>query len=333
LQTPFVSVTIRDVARAAGVSAATVSRALTGRELVRPETRERVQRVAGELGYQHNRAARALSAGRTGTIGLIVPDLANPYFPSVIKGMQGRAREADLAVIVADTDEDAQAELTLVRAMSHQVDGIVLASPRMGDNDLRIVSEQVPVVLLNARVGRIGSVTVDNVDGVWQAAVHLVALGHRRIGYVAGPVTSWANRERLRGLRAATAASMVELVEFDGVLPRFEGGVASTEQALASGVTAVVAYNDLVALGLLSGLAARGIDVPGRLSVVGIDDIVAASMVHPALTTVALPGQLTGRAGVELLLQLISEPGSTARRELPTKLVVRGSTGPPLEME
>jgi DNA-binding LacI/PurR family transcriptional regulator len=310
-----------------------VSRALTGRELVRPETRERVQRAAGELGYEHNRAARALSSGRTGTIGLIVPDLANPYFPSVIKGMQGRAREADLAVIVADTDEDAQAELALVRAMSRQVDGIVLASPRMGDDDLRIVAAQVPVVLLNARVGRIGSVTVDNVDGVWQAVVHLVALGHRRIGYVAGPATSWANRERLRGLRAATAASLVELVELDAVLPRFDGGVASADQVLASGVTAVVAYNDLVALGLLSRLAARGVDVPGRLSVIGVDDIVAASMVHPALTTVALPSQLTGRAGVDLLLQLMSEPGSAARRELPTQLVVRGSTGPPLEME
>lgn len=324
------AVTIKDVARAAGVSASTVCRALGRGELVRPETRDRVRRAATELGYQPNRAARGLSTGRTGNIGLIVPDLANPFFPGVVKGMQARAREVDLAVFIADTDEDPEVEFALVRALSKQVDGIIISSPRMGEEELRKAATEKPLVLLNRRVGRIPSVTVDNVDGVRQAVAHLVALGHQRIGFVEGPKTSWASRERLRGMRSVTAAAGVELVELGSFLPQFEGGVAAADQVLASGVTAVVAYNDLVALGLLSRFIARGIDVPGRISIVGCDDIVASAMVHPPLTTISLPKEMTGRAGVDMLLQLMQNPdrAGTARRELPAHLLVRGSTGP-----
>lgn len=322
------AVTIKDVARAAGVSASTACRALGSGELVRPETRERVLQAAAVLGYQPNRAARGLSTGRTGNIGLIVPDLANPFFPSVIKGMQARAREVDYAVFVADTDEDPRVEYSLVRALSKQVDGIVICSPRMDEDQLRDAAAETPLVLLNRRVGRIPSVTVDNVDGMRQAVAHLVALGHRRIGYVEGPRASWANRERLRGLRSVTQATGIELVELGSFLPQFEGGVAAADQVLASGVTAVVAYNDLMALGLLSRFTARGIDVPGRISIIGCDDIVVSSMVHPPLTTVSLPKELTGRAGVDLLLQLIDNRAGSSRRELPAHLLVRGSTGP-----
>jgi len=173
---------------------------------------------------------------------------------------------------------------------------------------------------------------VDNVDGVRQAVAHLVALGHHRIGFVEGPRNSWASRERLRGMRTVTAASGVELVELGSFLPQFEGGVAAADQVLASGVTAVVAYNDLVALGLLNRFMARGIDVPDRISIIGCDDIVASAMVHPALTTISLPKELTGRAGVDMLLQLMENRDGPARRELPAHLLVRGSTGPAPEI-
>lgn len=332
------AITIKDVARAAAVSASTACRALGTGELVRPETRERVRQAAVDLGYQPNRAARGLSTGRTGNVGLIVPDLANPYFPSVVKGMQARARELDLAVFVADTDEDPKVEFSLLRALSKQVDGIVVSSPRMGEDELREAATETPLVLLNRKVGRIPSVTVDNVDGMRQAVAHLVALGHRRVGYVEGPRASWANRERLRGMRGVTAASEVELVELGNFLPQFEGGVAAADQVLASGVSAVVAYNDLMALGLLSRFTARGVDVPGGISIVGCDDIIASSMVHPALTTISLPKEMTGRAGVDMLVQLMENParhargagpsGLASRRELPTHLLVRASTGP-----
>ena len=324
------AVTIKDVARAAGVSPSTVCRALSTPELVRAETRERVQRSAAELDYSPNRAARGLITGRTGNLGLIVPDLGNPFFPGVVKGIQARAREADYAVFLADTDEDPAAEAQLVRTLAKQVDGIVLCSPRMSEQELRGVAALTPVVLLNRRVGRLPAITFDNVDGMRQAVTHLTALGHRRIAYVAGPRASWSNRERVRGLRLAIAAAGAELVEVGPVQPQFDGGVAAADQVLAAGVTAVIAYNDVIALGLLSRLNARGIAVPAAISVLGFDDIALSAMVHPSLTTVGLPMKSCGRAGVDLLLGLLQDPdkfGST-RRELATQLMVRGSTGP-----
>jgi LacI family transcriptional regulator len=322
-------VTIKDVARAAGVSASTVSRALSMPDLVLPRTRERVQRAADELGYHPNRAARGLITGRTGNIGLIVPDLTNPFFPGVVKGVQSRARESDFSVFLADTDEDPTAEAGLVRALSKQVDGIVLCSPRMAEEDLRSVIGETPVVMLNRRVGQIPAITIDNADGIRQAVAHLAALGHRRIAYVAGPRLSWSNRERARALRSVTAATGIDLVEVGNFAPQFAGGIAAADLVLAAGVTAVIAYNDLVALGLLNWFATRGVKVPEAISVMGFDDIVLSGMVSPSLTTVAQPQEPIGRAGVDMLLQLLEDPerAAVARRELPSQLMVRHSTG------
>jgi DNA-binding LacI/PurR family transcriptional regulator len=171
---------------------------------------------------------------------------------------------------------------------------------------------------------------VDNGDGERQAVPHLTALGHRRIAFVEGPRTSWANRERLRALRTVTRAAGVELVEVGNFLPQFDGGVAAADLVLAARVTAVVAYNDLVALGLLNRFAARGIDVPGEMSVVGCDDIILSAMVSPSLTSIAIPTEVAGRAGVDLLLQLLGQGDRPAvtRRALSTHLMVRASTGP-----
>jgi LacI family transcriptional regulator len=324
------AVTIKDVARAAGVSASTVTRALTNPEMVNPATRERVRQTAAALGYLPNRAARGLITGRTGNLGLLVPDLANPFFPSVVKGVQARAHEADYAVFLVDTDEDAAVEAGLVHRLSKQVDGLVLCSPRMTEDELRAVLNDTPVVLINRRIGRVPSVTPAFPDAMRQAVSHLTALGHRRIAYVAGPRSSWANRERVRSLRSIAGPAGVDLVEIGNVIPQFPGGVAAADQVLAADVTAVIAYNDLVALGLLHRFAARGVSVPGDLSVLGFDDIALAEMVHPALTTVALPKEQSGRAAVDLLLQLLEQPdrAGAVRRELPTQLLVRGSTGP-----
>jgi LacI family transcriptional regulator, galactose operon repressor len=325
-----VAVTIKDVARVAGVSASTVTRALATPAMVRPATRDRVRAAASALGYHPNRAAQGLITGRTGNLGLLVPDLGNPFFPSIVKGVQARAHEADYAVFLADTDEDPAAEAGLVRRLSKQVDGILLCSPRMAEAELRSLVGDTPLVLVYRRIGRVPSVTAEFPDAMRQAVGHLTALGHRRIAYVAGPRTSWANRERIRSLRAAAAAAGVDLVEAGNVMPQFEGGVAAADRVRAAAVTAVIAYNDLVALGLLHRFAARGVAVPGDISVVGFDDIASAAMVHPALTTVALPKEPAGRAGVDLLLHLLDPPDAPGalRRELPTQLMVRGSTGP-----
>ena len=160
---------------------------------------------------------------------------------------------------------------------------------------------------------------------------HLVALGHARIGFVAGPRRSWSNRDRLRGLRAASTAAGVELVEVGNFPPHFEGGVSAADLVVATKVTAVIAYNDVVALGLMSRLSARGIAVPDEMSVVGVDDIAMSAMFTPALTTVAIPKKEAGRAAVELLLELLENPDSPipARRKMPTHLLVRQTTGVP----
>nr|BFE58156.1 LacI family DNA-binding transcriptional regulator [Dactylosporangium thailandense] len=322
-------VTIKDVARAAGVSASTVSRALASPDLVRADTRLRVRQAVAALGYHPNRAARGLITGRTGNLGLLVPDLANPFFPGVVKGVQARAREFDYAVFLADTDEDPAAEAGLVRNLSKQVDGIVLCSPRMSEDEVRALTGDTPIVLLNRRVGRVPSVTVNSVGGLRHAVGHLSALGHRRVAYVPGPKASWSNRERLRALRQVTAAAGVDLVETGNAVPNFAGGVAAADQVLATGATAVFGYNDLVAIGMLSRFAARGVAVPGRISVMGFDDIVLSEMVSPALTTLAQPKEQTGRAGVDLLLQLLEDPAHPIRRrELESHLMVRDSTGP-----
>jgi LacI family transcriptional regulator len=324
-----VRATIREVAREAGVSPSTVSRALSMPEMVNPTTRERVLRAAQRLGYAPNRAARGLITGRTGNLGLIVPDLANPFFPSVVKGVQAKAREADYAVFLADTDEDPAAEIGLIRVLAKQVDGLILCSPRGHEDEIRELSESMTLVMVNRRFGSIPSVVFDNVDGMRQAVAHLQALGHQRVAWVGGPRTSWSTRDRLRGLRAATAAAGMELVVAGHFPPQFEGGVAAADLIIASGVTAVIAYNDLMALGLLGRLRDRGVSVPQDMSVIGIDDIQMSSMSSPALTTVSLGKEQAGRAAVDLLISLLQQPEGvrSARRELPTQLLVRASTG------
>src|ERR1700760_3234675 len=321
---------IHDVALHAGVSVATVSRSYTAPDSVRPTTREHVLGVARELGYQPNRAARGLITGRTGNVGVIVPDLGNPYFHSVLKGAQARAREADYAVFVADAQESAAEEETLIGAMSKQVDGILLCSSRLAPAALTALEPPPAVVLLNRRVEGLSTVTVDSAGGMRQALTHLTELGHLRCAFVSGPRSSWSNQQRLRGLHAAAKTSGAEVVTLGPVAPQFDGGVQAAEQVLASGATAVLAYNDLVAAGILSRLAQLGVEVPRELSVVGFDDIPLAAMLTPALTTVAAPTAQAGAAAVDALLRRLEEPDAAPSvQQLPATLVVRGSTAPP----
>jgi DNA-binding LacI/PurR family transcriptional regulator len=308
------AVTIRDVARAAGVSASTVSRALTVPRKVDPLTRERVLRVAEHLGYSPNRAARGLITGRTGTIGLLLPDLANPFFPSLVKAVQQHAHRADHQVLLMDSDEDPGVELGLVRSLAKQVDGIILCAPRMRPADLREAATHCPVVLVNRRARSVPSVLFDDRGGMRTVLDHLTGLGHEHVGFVAGPRTSRSNAERLRGLRVAAARLGVRLSELGHFPPTVDGGRTAVEGARLSGATAVLAYNDLVAVGLCQGLAERGIDVPRDLSVVGIDDVALAGMVRPALTTLALPTGTAGRAAVDLLLHLLGSRAVTRPR-------------------
>lgn len=325
-------VTIYEVASRAGVSPSTVSRAFTVPDLVRDHTLQRVLEAARELDYHPNRAARALITGKTGNIGVVVPDISNPFFAAMLKGASGRARESGHVLFLADTEEDAVLEESLVTAMAKQVDGLVLCSPRLGAERLHELLEDLPAVLVNRTEGATPSVVMDSADGARQAVEHLAALGHRRLAYLSGPQSSWSNAQRREGLRTAARAAGVELVELGPFAPLFASGVQAADLVLADGATAVLAYNDLMALGVLSRVAARGVRVPEDLSVVGCDDIAMAAMATPPLTTIAMPTETAGRAAIDLLLRRLQEPGSTSapgRRALATQLLVRSSTMPP----
>ncbi|HEY8720978.1 LacI family DNA-binding transcriptional regulator [Pengzhenrongella sp.] len=320
--------TIRDVANAAGVSASTVSRAFGRPEKVDDDTRRRILAAARALDYQPNRAAQSLITGRTGNIGIVVPDLGNPFFPSVVKGAQTRAHELGYPVLLADTDEDAAAEPPLVRSLARQVDGLILCAPRMSDRELREAQDQCPIVLVNRRVPGIPAVTIDNAGGMGQAANHLRALGHKRVGYVAGPASSYSNLERSAAVEQHLVAAGMTCALIGAYDPSFDGGAGAADAVLLADVSAVIVYNDVMAIGLVSRLTAYGVSIPAELSIVGFDDIPIASMITPPLTTVRIEREQAGRVAIEHLHALL-----TARRgeidpppELGTELVVRGST-------
>ncbi|MFC0546034.1 LacI family DNA-binding transcriptional regulator [Kutzneria chonburiensis] len=325
-----VAVTIRDVARQAQVSVATVSRALTSPDLVRATTRERVLAVAADLGYQPNLAARGLITGKTGNIGIVVPDLNNPFFTGVLKGVQNQARMASHAVFVADSDEDPAAEEQLVRAMAKQVDGVILCSPGIDEQQVRELADSTTLVLLNRRMRGVPAALMNSGSGMRQVIDHLVALGHHRIAFLNGPRTSWSNKERRRGLRVAVQRHDVDLVDMGPFPPRYEGGLQAADLAMAEKVTAIVAYNDIMALGVLARLRDRGVRVPEDVSLTGFDDLMFGALCQPPLTTVAMPVVPAGRLAVDLLLDRLANRDAEVRQEeLDTQLIVRATTAPP----
>jgi LacI family transcriptional regulator len=320
--------TIRDVAQASGVHISTVSRTFSAPHLVNAETRSRVQACAEQLGYRPNRAARALITGRTYNIGLIVADIANPFFPPLIKAAESQARRHDHHIFVADTNEDALVEEDLVRALAKQVDGVLLCSPRMSNSLIEQLSREVPLVVVNRHIAGLPAVVMDVAQGARLALDHLTGLGHRRIALVTGPRGSWTSREIRRAAQLAERSGRFELAVIGPNAPTEDGGHAAAEQVQRAGVTAVLAYNDLMAIGLMDGLDALGLRVPEDVSVAGIDDITLSRMTRPKLTTVATPTAAAGRAAVDMLLAHGDDRRTTAHVSLHTELIVRDSTGP-----
>jgi DNA-binding LacI/PurR family transcriptional regulator len=323
--------TIHAVASLAGVSPSTVSRALNSPELVKAATRQRVLATAEQLGYQPNRAARSLVLGRTACLGLIVPDIANPFFTPFIKAVQSYTRAEDYALFLADTDEDQGTEVTLANAMARQVDGLILCSPRMSNSQLRAVAELTSIVVAHRLSRSVPSVAMESGTGIRQAVSHVHGLGHRRCAYLAGPRASWSDQQKRKAYEAACAKHGIELTVLGPYEPRFPGGYRAADDALAADVTAVFAYNDLVALGVLSRLGDRGVVVPDEMSVIGFDDIAMASMSSPPLTTVAVPITTVAAASASMLLASLvggSSPRRPAPRELETSLVIRSTTAP-----
>lgn len=346
--------TIADVAHRAGVSTATVSRVLSGVGGARPATRDRVEAAARELGFRPSDVARALKRQSTLTLGLIVTDIENPYFPQLVKAVEDAAIADGYAILLCSADDDPDREASYLDILvERRVDGIIVAASTIGSSQgAWLACPPVPVVLVNTSVpfGELPSIASDNRSGGRLAADHLRALGHRRFGYLMPPVRNVDAPERLAGVREALAATGLVVDGPDAALaighgaPTVSGGEDAMFELLdrSPRPTAIVAYCDLMAIGAMRAIRRRGLRVPDDVSLVGFDDVAIAAYVEPALTTLRQETAEMGRWAVAKLTERIAArsagvgtdgtdgaaPIRTERCVVPVHLEIRSSTGP-----
>ena len=330
--------TIRDVARVAEVHPGTVSRALNEqtRQLVNPQTAERVLRAAADLGYRPNPIARGLKTNRSYTVGVLIPDLTNPLFPPIMRGIEDRLGDAGYTSLIVNTDNDPVRERSQMEAMrARQVDGYISATARL-DVDLS-GGAVAPMVLVNRSLEdeRLTAVTVDDRHGVGLSVDHIVSLGHSRIGHVGGPQNLSTGHRRYLGFRAAMARhglpAPAERITFADAFMEEEGARACEQLLDQAELTAIVAANDRLAIGCYDVLEARGLRCPGDVSIVGFNDMPFVDRLRPPLTSVRVPQREIGETAAELLLaELIDASAPRGEVLLEPSLVVRGSTAPPV---
>jgi len=326
-------VTIKDIARVAGVSHSTVSRALSASPLISVDTKKLIRRLADEMGYAPSALGRGLVTRRSATIGLVVTTIADPFIAEVVQGIEETALSCGYNTILCNSNSEPERELRTVRALREKrVDAIIVTSSRLGSLYLAHLREVgVPVVLINNQaVGDYThSVTIDDQYGGELVGRHLAQLGHRRIAYIGGPIWARASGIRLAGcrkaLRAVGLALPPELVLVGNGRP--DGGMEAAQELLHRGLpaTAVFCYNDMTAVGVLSALHRAGLRVPEDLSVVGYDDVAIAAHLWPPLTTVAQPKYALGKRAMEMALSLIQNEEQVRDVVLPPTLVERES--------
>jgi LacI family transcriptional regulator len=331
-----VTVTIKQVAREADVSVATVSRALNGTGPVREEIKQRVLAVSERLHYVPHSAARSLVTRKTGTIGVVLPDIHGEFFSEVIRGMDGASRHRGYHLLVAGSHSDNGEVAAVVRATRGRVDGLVVMAPDLDtDSFARDVPAALPVVALNCRLVTPGvdSISIDNYGGAFAMVRHLLSLGHRRIAFIKGPDRNFEASERLRGYQDAMRAAGTAAGDAAEIAGDFTEA-AGADGALAAlrlrpRPTALFAANDSMALGAMGALAEAGLAVPDDVAVAGFDDIPVARYVSPPLTSVHVPIAELGARAMERLLLALDRGERHARRHevLPTALVVRRSCG------
>lgn len=340
--TPVRPPTLRDVALRAGVHPATASRALnpSTRSLVNEATASRVSRVAEQLGYRPNPIARSLKTARSGTVGLVIPDLTNPLFPPIVRGIEDVLGPAGYNAWVVNTDNDPEREQSQIDTLrSRHVEGLIVATARLQHPLLeRLHAEQVRMVLINRRLasGDVPSVTPDDARGITTAVEHLVSLGHRRIAHLAGPRNTSTGLVRQRSFTQAMRdhglEDSAELIAHCDSWTEAEGARA-LRQLLDAGeqFTAVIAGNDLLALGCYDVFAERGLVCPRDISVVGFNDMPIIDKLQPPLTSVRVPHYEVGAEAARMLLDSLADPARHARSVLlPLTLVVRRSTASPV---
>jgi LacI family transcriptional regulator len=333
------AITIKDVAQAAGVSVASVSRALNGHASITDDTRKHVLAVVKRMRYMPHVGARSLTTSFTNTIGVLLPDLYGEFFSEMIRGIDGAARRRGLHLMVSSLHGDADEAALAIRAMRGRVDGLLVMSPHVDADFLSDnLPEDLPIVLMNTAAAgtQYPSISVDNYSGAHAMVAHLAARGYRRIAFVAGPSGNFEAQERLRGYRAALA----ELVPgaaaqvYEGDFSEQSGtavGQALLALDAASRPDALFAANDMMAIGALLALKQGGLQLPRDMALAGFDDIPIARYVSPPLTTVHVPIAELGVQALEGLVARIGQTGGApaATQTLGAELVARASTGEP----
>ncbi len=325
--------TIKDVARVAKVSVATVSRVLNGHDNVTEPVRKEVLKVAKELRYSPHAAARSLSSRRTNTVGVVLPDLHGEFFSELVRGIDQVARERGQYLLVSSYHGHPEEQGAALRAMRGRVDGLLVMSPYVNDSGFLTenLSPSLPVVLLNTHLPNAGfaSIAIDNYGGAVEMVRHLVECGHRRIAFITGPDDNFDARERLRGYRDSMARLLpaAKLWVLAGDFSEASGHAAgSAIAASAERPDAVFAANDMMALGCLFAFNQAGIAVPGKIALVGFDDIPLARYVYPPLTTMRVD---IAELGARALSALLDAGGDTPKEDnsFMPKLMVRASSG------
>lgn len=320
--------TIYDVARVAGVATSTVSRSFSSPTRVSRETRGAVLAAAEDLGYRP-RSRRRVGAQRNRTLGLVVPDVTNPFYFEVFRGAEHAARTGSVSLTMINAAESPQREYDRIQSLAGAVDGFLLLASRLPDRNVQVLAAQRPVVLVNREVSGVPSASIDQRVGSAQIIDHLAGLGHEHVVYVAGPKASWTVRERMAGLGVAAASRGIKFESVGPFHPTARLGSRAADAALRTGATAVIAHNDLLALGILERLESIGVQVPTALSLVGFDDIFAARICRPTLTTLGGPDSTLGRLAVEHLAALTSpyaDLSPPTRRRLMPRLRIGNST-------
>lgn len=320
--------TLTEVAKAAGVSAATASRAFSEPGRVAAATLARVHRAAKELGYSTSPANKAVR-----TIGLVVPDITNALYGALIKTVHDRSWQGRHRVVLCETGEDLRREREQI-ACARELDGLILGSPRLPLDELKELLGPATCVAVNRSIPGIPAVMFDTETGIRQAIEHLVALGHQHISYAAGPRHSWADEQRCAAAAQECAQRGIQFSRLGPNAATIQGGKAVAATLLSRGATAVIAFNDLVALGVQAGLSAMGKQCPDDMSIIGVDDIDLAAAIQPGLSSVQIAVERGGILATDMLLEMIADAGSAAAAEveivqLDSQLIVRGTTAPP----
>lgn len=323
--------TIYDIARATGVSPSTVSRALNKPGRINATTERRIKDAAAALDYRFNPMARALPTGRTRTIGLLLSDITNPVYFDLVRGAERFASAQGYTLVIAESQESPAVEAETAGRLVTSVDGLVLVSSRLTDEAILKLSARKPMVLVNRQIEGVPSIVPTVGPGICAALDHLAELGHAFVGFLAGPSASYMNSLRWQTLLEQATRRGMGLIEIGSdTAPTLTGGRASLVDVLDAGVTAVIAYNDLMAIGLLQACRDTAVTVPGRLSIIGFDDIFGSDLTTPALTTIRTPLGLVGEEATACLIAGFAPTDHKRASGLETEFILRESTAAPL---